>query len=250
MPDAGKPVALVTGGSDGIGRALAVRLAREGYVVAIMGRRPELLQAACHDIDAAGGEGASHAFRVDLTDRGAFPKKIDDVVEKLGRVDLFVANAGTAGPSSARHFDAREAQRVIDLNVSAFMAGIAHVLPPMLERRSGHIVAVSSLAAFRGLPKSAVYCATKAFVSTFMESFRGDLKGTGVFTTTVHPGFVRTALNAGAKNLPFIMTPERAADAIWKAIKRKAPNVAFPFPLAAPLAAARLLPNGLYERFF
>ncbi|MBZ0273583.1 SDR family NAD(P)-dependent oxidoreductase, partial [bacterium] len=116
-----------------------------------------------------------------------------------------------------------------------------------VKRRVRHLVGISSLAAYRGLPKSATYCATKAFVTTFLESFRLDLKPRGIAVTVVHPGFVDTPIH-GPKTpkLPFMISAEKCADEIWKGIRAKKAIVDFPFPLAALTKIGRFLPSFLF----
>jgi hypothetical protein len=104
----------------------------------------------------------------------------------------------------------------------------------MLERRRGHIVGISSLAQYRGLPRNAIYSASKAFLSTFLEGLRIDLRGTGVEVTDVRPGFVRTSMTAGNKHvMPFLMDLPDATEAILQGMTRREPVVAFPWQLAA-----------------
>jgi short-subunit dehydrogenase len=119
----------------------------------------------------------------------------------------------------------------------------------MLERKRGHLVGVSSLAQYRGLPSSAVYSASKAFLSHFLEALRVDLGGTGVGVTDVRPGFIRTPMTAPSRlPMPWLMDVDKAVSSIIAAIDERAPIVAFPWQLATLLRAGTLLPPSVYDR--
>jgi short-subunit dehydrogenase len=109
-------------------------------------------------------------------------------------------------------------------------------------------VAISSLSAYRGLPKSAAYCASKASVSAFFESVRIDLIGSGVDVTIIHPGFIKTPLTAGRKaKMPFLMEPEVAVNKILRAIEKRKKSYAFPWQLATIVRAGMVMPNFMYD---
>jgi short-subunit dehydrogenase len=175
------------------------------------------------------------------------------VVERLlkswGHVDVLIANAGMSSTTSGASLDAGDAGQVITVNVIGVVNSVAAVLPSMLKQKSGQLVAISSLAAYRGLPKSGAYSASKAAVSTFFESLRVDLRGSGVDVTVIHPGFIRTPMTAGRKKkLPFLLEVEDAACRIIRAIERRARTYAFPWQLASVVRVIRHLPGGLYDR--
>ena len=117
---------------------------------------------------------------------------------------------------------------MITINVIGVVNSVAAVLPDMLKRGEGHLVAISSLASYRGMPKSGAYSASKAAVSTFFESLRVDLRRSGVTVTTIHPGFIRTPMTANRKKkLPFLLEVDDAACRIIRAIERRARTYAF-----------------------
>jgi short-subunit dehydrogenase len=119
----------------------------------------------------------------------------------------------------------------------------------MVERKRGHLVGISSMAQYRGLPKSAVYSASKAFLSTFLEGMRVDLRSAGISITDVRPGFVRTELTAKNKHpMPWLMNADQAADIIARGIEKREPVVAFPWQLAAVVRSASVLPPAIYDR--
>ncbi|HEX8686830.1 MAG TPA: SDR family NAD(P)-dependent oxidoreductase, partial [Pyrinomonadaceae bacterium] len=125
----------------------------------------------------------------------------------------------------------------------------AAVLPAMLEQKGGQLVAISSLAAWRGMPKSGAYSASKAAVSTFFESLRVDLSRSGVAVTVIHPGFIRTPMTANRKKkLPFLLEVDDAACRIIRAVERRARTYAFPWQLASLVRVIRHIPGRLYDR--
>jgi short-subunit dehydrogenase len=138
---------------------------------------------------------------------------------------------------------------MLDVNVVGVAHTIEALLPGMLARRRGHIVGISSVAGYRGLPWTASYSASKAALSTYLEGLRPALRGRGITVTTVCPGFVRTAMTSGTpfrKPVP-MMEPEAAARYLVRAIRRKPRDYAFPWSTAVGMAFLRLLPNRLFD---
>ena len=240
-------VILVTGASSGIGRALAVELGRRGARLGLTARRAEELLRVAEEAEKGGGEAL--ALPGDVRDPEAVAEAARRVRERWGRVDVLIANAGMSTTTAGTRLDAREATDVISINVLGVVNSVAAVLPDMLERREGHLVAISSLASFRGMPKSGAYSASKAAVSTFFESLRVDLRQSGVAVTVIHPGFIRTPMTAGRKKkLPFLLEPEDAACRIIRAVERRARTYAFPWQLASLVRVIRHIPGRLYDR--
>jgi short-subunit dehydrogenase len=171
------------------------------------------------------------------------------VRERWGRVDVLVANAGMSSTTAGTRLNAGEAGDVITINVLGVINSVAAVLPGMLERGAGHLVAISSLSSYRGMPKSSLYSASKAAVSTLFESLRVDLRRSGIDVTTIHPGFIRTPMTAGRKKkLPFLLEPEDAARRIVRAVERRARTYAFPWQLASLVRVIKHLPDAVYDR--
>jgi short-subunit dehydrogenase len=126
---------------------------------------------------------------------------------------------------------------------------VTAVLPEMVAQKSGQLVVISSLAAYRGLPKSGAYCASKAAVSAFFESLRVDLLGSGVDVTIIHPGFIKTPLTAGREaQMPYLMELDDAVGKIIRAVEARRKSYAFPWQLATIVRAAMLMPVPLYDR--
>ena len=240
--------ALVTGASSGIGAALARRLAAEGITVALTARREDALRSLAAEIEAAGGQASVHA--VDVSDPVATVAAVQAADDALGGLDLVVANAGVGKGQWSGKLTWDDCADTLAVNVAGATATLTAVLPRMVARRRGHLVGVASIAAYRGLPKFAVYSASKAYLGAFLEALRVDLRGTGVHVTDVRPGYVRTAMTSENAKMPFIVSAEAAADAIWKAIRARKSVVTFPLPMAAGAHVRAALPNALFDRMW
>jgi short-subunit dehydrogenase len=241
-------VVLITGASSGIGQALAVELGRRGARVGLVARRAEELMRVAGEAERAGGQAL--ALPADVRDAEEVRRAAARVRERWGRVDVLIANAGMATTTAATALEAGEASDVISINVIGVVNSVAAVLPEMLKEKSGHLVAISSLAAYRGMPKSGAYSASKAAVSTFFESLRVDLRQHHIDVTIIHPGFIRTPLTANRKKkLPFLLEVDDAACRILRAVERRARTYAFPWQLAGLVRLIKYLPNAVYDRF-
>jgi short-subunit dehydrogenase len=240
-------VVLLTGASSGIGRALAIELGRRGARIGLTARREDELLKTGDEVVRAGGQAL--ALAADVRNPDEMSRVAERVREKWGRIDVLIANAGMSTTTAGTHLKAAEASDVISINVLGVVNCVAAVLPGMLARKSGHLVAISSLASYRGLPKSGAYSASKAAVSTLFESLRVDLRKSGIDVTTIHPGFIRTPMTANRnKKLPFLLEVDDAARRIIRAIERRARTYAFPWQLAGMVRLLKYVPNAVYDR--
>jgi short-subunit dehydrogenase len=231
-------VCLVTGASSGIGRATATRLAAEGARLVALGRD----RAALDKLDAA--VVVADLARADEVERAAA-----EAHAVHGRIDVLVNNAGIgwAGTFAATE----DPERLLTVNLLAPVLLTRAVLPEMLERRSGWIVNVGSIAGHVGVRDEAVYAATKGGVIAFSDSLRQELAGSGVGVTLVSPGVIDTAFFTRrgapyARRWPRPISPERVADAIVEAIRRERTDVFVPRWLALPVRLRDMAP-GLYR---
>jgi short-subunit dehydrogenase len=240
-------VALVTGASTGLGRALTLALAREGYSLALLARRADLLEELAAKVAAAGGKAG--VYPCDVAVREQVLEAIRRCRAELGPVDLLIANAGISINTRVEAFDVGAIEKVIRVNLLGAIYPVEGVLPEMLRRGRGHLVAVSSIAGFGGLRLSAAYSASKAGMINFFESLRLDLRGSGVSVTVICPGFVKTPMTAHNRHpMPFLMELDDAVERMMTAIRRPRPFLAFPWPLAAIAWCARILPRPVYDR--
>jgi short-subunit dehydrogenase len=240
-------VAVVTGASSGIGWALARALAVEGCKVGLVARRQELLEQLAKEIEHAGGVAAFAA--ADVADREQTLAAIRQLAGTLGPVDLLIANAGVGAPTLLDPMNTAAIERMFRVNLLGVVYSIEAVLPQMLERYSGHVAAVSSLAAYKGLPGESAYCASKAADNTYMEGLRIHLRGRGIRVTTLCPGFVRTPMTAVNQfKMPWLLEADEAARRIVRALRRRRKVYNFPWQLAWLMKLTRWLPDWVLAR--
>lgn len=237
-------VALVTGASSGIGWALAKALAAEGCRVGLVARREEPLEQLAAEIGAA-----AHVAVADVSNRGSVEAAVASVRSSLGPVDLAFANAGVGKPTLLDPVNVADVEAMFQVNVLGLVYLFAAVLPDMLARKSGRLVAISSLAGYRGLPGESAYCASKAAVNSYMDGLRIHLRGTGVFATTICPGFVHTPMTAmNTFHMPGVMSADAAASRIVRAVKKGKKVFNFPWRVSLMTKLSRWLPDGLMNR--
>jgi short-subunit dehydrogenase len=233
----------VTGASTGIGREIAVQLARRGCRVAASARSVDKLEALA----------AEHSgivpVPVDVTDPEAVALAHARIVAELGPVDLAVLNAGVWHPMKASAYDAALVRQSMQVNYD----GIANALQPLIESmvaaRRGHIALVASVAGYRGLPMASAYAPTKAAVISLAEVLRLELSRHGIVVSIVNPGFVETPMTAVNEfPMPFILAADDAAARIIRGLEREKFEIAFPWQLVTMLKLLRILPNALYLR--
>ena len=236
---------MITGASSGIGRALSGELAERGARLGLIARRGDVLQEVVKEINAK--ENTVIAVAADVQDTDGLKRAADQISAALGPIDVLIANAGVVTATHATKLKPDEVARVLQTNVFGAANSVAAVLPSMLERRSGRLVAIASLAAYRGLPSSAAYSASKAALSSYFESLRIDLKGSGVDVTIIYPGLIKTPATAGRAKMPYLMEVDYAARKIIWAIERGKKVYAFPWQLAALVRTGLIMPPSMYD---
>jgi short-subunit dehydrogenase len=240
-------VAIITGASSGIGWALARTLAAQGCKVGLVARRREQLAELAVQIEKTGG---TVAFAVaDVAERAQTVSAIGDVAARLGPVDLLIANAGIGAPTTLAPFNVGDIEKMFRVNVLGVVYALEAVLPQMLQRRRGHVAAISSLAAYKGLPGESGYTSSKAAVNVFMDGLRVQLRSQGIAVTTICPGFVKTPMTeVNEFKMPWLLTADEAAQRIVRALERKRKVYNFPWQMALFLRCARWAPDWLVER--
>ena len=187
----GKVVA-ITGASSGIGAATARHLASLGAAVVLGARRTDRLDRLVSDIEDGGGQAA--AVRVDVTDPGDLHALVTAAVERFGRLDVLVGNAGVSRISTVADLDVEGWSAMVDVNVKGVLHGIAAALPVFRRQGSGHLVTVVSTSGLKIVPTQAVYAGTKNAVRTLLEGLRQESTDGVPRTTSISPGYVRTEL--------------------------------------------------------
>ena len=223
--------ALVTGASSGLGREMARQLVGRGFKVAVTGRREcELRESACR-VEAAGGQ--CLVLVGDVTDPEDVRRHYATIRGAWGGLDLAILNAGVGEGVDGRAFCADTVHRVLATNVGGAANWLEAVLPDMIAAGDGVVAGISSLAAWRGLPRAGAYSASKAALATLLESTRVDLRGTGVTVVIVHPGFVKNGGDpADDKGKLFLLELEDGVGRILTGIERKRRVVHFPWQLS------------------
>jgi NADP-dependent 3-hydroxy acid dehydrogenase YdfG len=191
MSDIQNKVVVITGASSGIGEAAARLLAARGACVVLGARRVDRLQALVEEIEAAGQRAACKA--VDVTRRDDVQNLIDFAVEKFGRLDVIINNAGVMPLSKLEALKVDEWDRMIDVNIRGVLHGIAAGLPMMQRQRSGQFINIASIGAYAVSPTAAVYCATKYAVRAISEGLRQEVGG-DVRVTVISPGVTESEL--------------------------------------------------------
>jgi short-subunit dehydrogenase len=239
-------VVMITGASSGIGRGLALEIASRGAHLGLLARREELLQEIVDEARAR--KVKALAVPADVRDADAVRAAADRFRSELGPIDILIANAGIGTADHALKLAPEHAAEVIGINVLGAVNSVAAVAPEMVSRGQGRLVAISSLAAYRGLPKSAAYCASKAALTAYFESVRIDLRHTGVGVTIIYPGFIKTAITRGrAAKMPYLMELDYAVKKIVSAIEKEKNAYTFPWQLAMVVRSGLLMPVAMYD---
>jgi NAD(P)-dependent dehydrogenase (short-subunit alcohol dehydrogenase family) len=235
-------VAWITGGSSGIGAALAHELSRRGARVAVTARRAELLAQV-----AASAPGEVHAVPADVRRPDALGEAVATVEADVGRIDLAVLNAGIWSQVDVRRWDSTVVRDHVESNFMGMVNSLDAILPGMLVRGRGTIVGVASVAGYRGYTRAEAYGPSKAAEINLLESLRIDLGPLGVDVQIVNPGFVRTPLTE--RNdfpMPFMIEAPDAARRIADAVEAGKAEAVFPLPYRIGMKLVRLVPIRLY----
>ncbi|PRY14506.1 SDR family oxidoreductase [Kineococcus rhizosphaerae] len=193
-------VIAITGASSGIGEATARHLAARGAAVVLGARRTDRLDRLVEEIAAAGGRAA--AVRVDVTAPGDLRALVDRALERFGRLDVLVGNAGISRVGPVADLDVEGWSAMVDVNVKGVLHGIAAALPVFRRQGTGHLVTVVSTSGLKIVPAQAVYAGTKNAVRTLLESLRQESTDGVLRTTSISPGYVRTELIDSAVDDP------------------------------------------------
>ena len=230
----------LVGASEGLGRALAHQLAEEGAELVLSSRNAERLEALVAELPNA------RAVAMDVTDLTS----VRMAAEAAKPIDAVIYNAGAYEPMRTSEWDTEQAVNMSDVNYLGALRVLGEVLPEFIERDSGDITLIGSLAGYRGLPAAVGYGASTAALASLAETMRYDLKGTGITVRLVNPGFIRTRLTE--KNnfkMPMLMSPESAANHVMRAMRSRRFRTDFPAPFSWVLRGLRYLPDVLAFRF-
>lgn len=208
------PKAIVIGTSTGIGRTLAIKLSREGYDVGLTGRSEARLRALQDEI-----RGRTFVKEIDIREPERAMSCLEELIQEMGGLNLLIVNAGVRIPNLDLAWEPEE--ETLKVNAAGFVATALVAMRYFLAQNSGHLVGISSIAGLRGMEEAPAYNATKAFMFNYLEGLRLKAMQTKVCVTDIRLGFVETEMLKGRKNSFLAVSPARAAELIWKVIRRK-----------------------------
>tara|TARA_Y100000996_G_scaffold70946_1_gene47833 strand:- start:546 stop:1304 length:759 start_codon:yes stop_codon:yes gene_type:complete len=232
----------ITGASSGIGKALAIKFAKEGWKVAISARRENLLNEIAKTYNDI------FPYPLDVTDSNKCELVFNSIKEKFKNVDISVFSTGIHDPKSEKSLDLNKVRQIMEVNFFGTINSVNAVYKYYKERKSGQISIVSSVAGYRGLPAGGAYCASKSALTSFTESLNFDMKRKNVRVSLISPGFIKTPMtDQNDFPMPMIKTPEFAAEEIYNGlIKKNAFEIHFPKSFTFIMKILQILPNWAY----
>lgn len=238
----------ITGASSGIGQALAWHYYQQGWSVALAARRTEVMEqwASSLQLDAR----RYAVYEADVSRISSACAAAQACMEHQGLPDVVIANAGISwGVDTSRREDLDAMQQVLACNTMGLAASFQPFIAPMIERGSGTLVGICSVAGIRGLPGHAAYCASKAGAIAYCESLRTELQKTGVAVVSLLPGYVDTPLTQrNPYPMPFLLAPHEFAQRAYRAIARRSRYVVIPWQMAIAGRIMRCLPAALWDK--
>ena len=240
-----KKVIWITGASTGIGKALALKFAKNDWIVAASARRENLLNELNKE------NSNIHPFPLDVTNTDQCKTVFENILEKFKNIEICVFSTGIHDPQSEKRFNLEKIRKIMEVNYFGVMNSINSIYEYYNTRKSGQISIVSSVAGYRGLPAAGAYCASKSALTSFTESLHFEMKRKNVRVSLISPGFIKTPMTD--KNdfpMPMIKSPEFAAEQIYNGlIKKSGFEIHFPKAFTFFMKFLRILPNSIYFRF-
>ena len=232
----------ITGGSTGIGKALAIKFASKGWNVAISARRTELLDELSKSYENISG------FPLDVTDKEKCKEVFNEIKNKYQNIDICFFSTGTWDPKKEKEINVEQMEHVFNVNFFGTVNCISAVEQHFRDKKNGIITIVSSIAGYRGLPNSTGYGPSKSALNNLAESLYFDFKRYKVRICLVSPGFIQTPMtDKNDFKMPFLKTPEYAADKIYDGLVNKNVfEIHFPKSLTIILKILSFLPSKIY----
>ena len=232
----------ITGASSGIGKALAIKFANEGWNVAASARRENLLKELNQENENI------HPFPLDVTNIDQCKTVFENIVEKFKNIEISIFGTGIHDPKSEKKFNLDKIRKIMEVNYFGTMNSINAVYDYYNNKKGGQISIVSSVAGYRGLPAAGAYCASKSALTSFAETLQFEMKRKNVRVSLVNPGFIKTPMtDQNDFPMPMIKSPEFAAEQIYIGlIKKKGFEIHFPKAFTYFLKFLRILPNSIY----
>jgi len=232
----------ITGASSGIGKALAIKFANEGWKVAASARRENLLKELNQENENI------HPFPLDVTNIDQCKTVFGNIIEKFKNIEISIFGTGIHDPKSEKKFNLDKIREIMEVNYFGTMNCINAVYDYYNNKKSGQISIISSVAGYRGLPAAGAYCASKSALTSFTETLQFEMKRKNVRVSLVSPGFIKTPMtDQNDFPMPMIKSPEFAAEQIYLGlIKKKGFEIHFPKTFTFFLKFLRILPNNIY----
>ena len=237
-----KKVIWITGASSGIGKALAIKFAENGWIVAASARRENLLKEL-QNINQN-----IYPYPLDVTDIEKCKSTAKSIIDDLNGIDICVFGTGMHDPKSEKQFNLDKIREIMEVNYFGTMNSINSIYNYFSEKKNGQISIISSVAGYRGLPAAGAYCASKAALTSFAESLNFEMKMKNVRVSLISPGFIKTPMtDQNDFPMPMIKSPEFAANEIYKGLtEKKGFEIHFPKAFTFIMKFLQILPNGLY----
>ena len=232
----------ITGASSGIGKALAIRFANEGWKVAASARRENLLKELSDKYPNI------QSFPLDVTDSDKCKSVFKDILEKFESIEICVFGTGIHDPKSEKKFNLEKIKKIMEVNFFGIMNSINSIYDYYKEKKNGQISIISSVAGYRGLPAAGAYCASKSALTSFAESLHFEMKRKNIRVSLISPGFIKTPMtDQNDFPMPMIKSPEFAAEQIYIGLTRSnAFEIHFPKQFTFIMKILKIMPNWLY----
>jgi short-subunit dehydrogenase len=239
---------LLIGASSGLGAALARRLVREGYTLALISQREQELNELCAQVNAEAGRTAVLPYFHDVTHHAEIPELLRRIVADLGGLDVAAYIAGIMYVPSLDEYNFDADRLMMEVNLVGAVAWLDPVAEMFQSAGRGQIVGISSVAGDRGRVTNPAYNASKAGLTTYLEALRNRLTRRGVNVLTVKPGMMKTQMLEGVKNPMFPVTPEEAAEQIYKAMRARKQQLYVGWIWKWIMLVVRNIPSVLFRR--
>ena len=240
-----KKVIWITGASTGIGKALALKFAKNGWIVAASARRENLLNELNKE------NSNIHPFPLDVTNIDQCKSVFENILDKLKNIEICVFSTGIHDPKSEKRFNLDKIRKIMEVNYFGVMNSINSIYEYYNTKKSGQISIVSSVAGYRGLPAAGAYCASKSALTSFTESLHFEMKRKNIRVSLISPGFIKTPMtDQNDFPMPMIKSPEFAAEQIYNGlIKKSGFEIHFPKVFTFFMKFLRILPSSIYFKF-
>ena len=237
-----KKVIWITGASSGIGKAVAIKFAQNGWIVAASARRESLLNELKKINENI------HPFPLDVTDINKCKLVATNIINQFKNIDICLFSTGMHDPKSEKKFNLEKIREIMEVNYFGTINSINSIYNYFSEKKNGQISIISSVAGYRGLPAAGAYCASKSALTTFAESLNFDMRMKNVRVSLVSPGFIKTPMtDQNDFPMPMIRSPEFAANEIYKGLTvKKGFEIHFPKAFTYFLKFLQILPSGVY----